>query len=251
MKKVLFAVAAMATTVALTPAAFANSLTFNHDSPSITLDSDNPADQGTITLTDFAQILNTNNNKSLTIDGFVFFLGGNSVSGAAGDTPGEFLFAENGWTYAIGEGDLPSAPGNPWAKNSVPAIGGPVASQDSSKKNYLSSVDVINDASSGYCYAGEVLAPGADCEIELQITANYDASGAASDTFVYGFADGQLSGKGAGAASDSQFQGMEENIHIDVAPEPRSLVLLGTGFGLIGLVVFWRHRRAAARATIS
>jgi hypothetical protein len=241
----------MATAVSLTPAVFANSLTFNHDSPSITLDSDSPADQGTITLTDFAFISNTSDTKTLTIEGFVFFLGGSSVGGAAGDTPGEFLFAENGWTYAIGEGDLPDAAGNPWAKNTLPAIGGPVASQDTSKKNYISSVDVINDAGSGYCYAGEMLAPGADCQVELQITANYDTNGLASDTFVYGFADGQLSGKGAGALSDSQFQGMEENIHIDAAPEPRSLVLLGTGFGLIGLVVFLRQRRAAAHATIS
>ena len=124
MKKVLFTFAATAIALALTPVALANSLTFNHDSATITLVSDNPADQGMVTLTDFAYIENTSGTKSLTIQGFEFYLGGASVTGAASDTPSTFLAADNDWTYSIGEGDLtPSAKnakGTKWAKNERP-----------------------------------------------------------------------------------------------------------------------------------
>jgi hypothetical protein len=44
-----------------------------------------------------------------------------------------------------------------------------------------------------------------------------------------------------------------DNFDLDPAPvpEPRSLVLLGTGFGLVGLLVFLRHRRAVSHQTIA
>ena len=257
MKKVFFAFTAMGIALALTPVALANSLTFNHDSATITLVSDNPADQGMVTLTDFAYIKNTSGTKSLTIQGFEFYLGGAAVDDAASDTPSTFLGKGNDWTYLIGEGDLtPSAKnakGTKWAKNENPLIvGAAVQPIDSSTRDYLSSVSVINNSSSGYCYTTEVLGPGQECQVELLVLANYGgAIGSASDTFIYGYADGKLSGSGAGAVSDSQFQAMEERIQIDVAPEPRSLVLLGSGFGLIGLVVFLRHRRAASHRTIA
>lgn len=254
MKRVLFAIAAAAAVVALAPVALANSLTFNHDNGSITLSSDNVADQGTVTLTDFAFIENTAANKTLTIQGFEFYVGGLSVPGAASDTPGAFLGEENGWTYSIGEGDLkPSSKGTKWEENKNPlVIGDAVQPMDSSDKNYISSFSVINNSGSGYCFTGEVLAAGADCQVELELTANFGgALGSKSDTFIYGFADGKLSGSGANSVSDSQFQAMVENIHVQVAPEPGSLVLFGTGFGLIGLFLYLRHRRSAGHSTIA
>ena len=249
MRKVVFAV--MATAITCGPVAFANSLVINHDSNSITLTSDHPADQGTITLTDFAFIENTSGTKSLTIQGFEFYFGGNAVPGAAGDTPSSFLNAGNGWTYSIGEGDLTSAKGSGWSQNHHPVtIGDAVQPIDSSQLDFLSSISVVNISNnSGFCYTSEVLKPGAECQVELDLTANYGgAMGSSSDAFIYGFADGKLAGKNV--ANDSQFQGMEEKIKINVAPEPGSLVLLGTGFGLFGLLAF-RRRRAAAQATIA
>lgn len=252
MKKFSVTLGLMTFAIALTPAAFANSLTFDHDSNSLTFISNDPADQGTVTVTDFAYIEDTSETKDLTIEGFEFYFGGSVVSGAAGDTPSQFQSAENGWTYSIGEGDLTSMKGSGWSKNNHPdTIGGAVKPIDSSQKDYIGSVSVVNNSQSGYCYTGEVLDPDQFCQVELDLTINYGgAMGSSSNTFIYGFADGKLSGQGANSQNDSQFQGMQEKIDIMVAtPEPDSLILLGTGFGLLGLAAFFR-RNAAARAAI-
>jgi len=238
-------VAVVAIALALTPAAFANSLTLDHYNGSLTLTS--VANQGTVTLTDFAYIENTSTTKTLTIQGFEFYLGGTSVSGAANDTPTQFVAAANGWTYSLAQGDLaPGSLGTGWTNNTTPTSGQAVEPENAASKNYLSTVTLIPGTSgSGYCYIGEILGVNTgslsstdSCQIELQVTVNYGGKeGSKSDTFIYGYADGKMSGTGSNAANDSQFQGMEESIDIDVAPEPSTLMLLSTGLlGLAGLV---------------
>src|ERR1035438_3196805 len=99
MNKLLFVWVAIAVGVVLVPRASASALIFDHISATYTLTSDNPADEGSNVSLVNAFILNNSGTESLAITGFEYYLGGNSVPGAAGDTPGAFLGAGNGWTY--------------------------------------------------------------------------------------------------------------------------------------------------------
>jgi hypothetical protein len=250
MKKLLFACATLAMGVVLASQASANTLTFDHTNSTYTLTSDNPADQGANVSVVNAYIKNTSGAQSLGITGFEYYLGGSSVSGAAGDTPTQFLAAENGWTYQLGGGAYSTrTAGTGWSRNLAPTPNDAVEPIDASKKNYLSAVTLVNSSSSGYCYTGETLAPGAECYVELLVTANYGgAIGSSSSTFIYGYAEG-VDGTGtfngttwSHGNNPVEDQGMEEAIEIDIAPEPNSLVLLGTGFGLLGVGLFLRKR---------
>ena len=253
MKKLLFVWVAIAVGVVLVPRVYANAIIFDHNSPTYTLTSYIPADQGSNVSVVNAFIQDNSGTESLAITGFEYYLGGSAVSGAAGDTPGAFLGASNGWTYDLGAGAYSNGPGTSWSKNGVPTVNGAVEPKDASKKNYLSAVTLVNSSSSGYCYTGEILSAGSQCEVELLVTPNYGgAEGSSSSTFIYGYAEGVV-GKGtwngtswSRGSDTSVAQGMEESIEIDVAPEPNSLVLLGTGLGLLGFGLSLRKQFAGS-----
>ena len=164
MKKLSISLLAMAAGVALTPVAFAGTLTIDHITATYTLTSDITADQGTVTLVN-AYIENTSSAQELYITGFQYYLGGSAVPGAAGDSPSTFLSAGNGWTYSLGQGSYSESTGTGWSKNSGPNIGLAVDPKDSSRKNYLSSAALINgsgtvngpDGTLPVCYVGETL----------------------------------------------------------------------------------------------
>ena len=260
MKKLLFVGVAIAMGVVLAPRASASPLIFDHFSDTYTLTSYIPADQGSDVSLVNAFIANNSGTESLAITGFEYYLGGSAVSGAAADTPSQFLSAANGWTYDLGVGNYGDGTGTAWSKNGSPTVNGAVAPKDASKKDYLSEVALENSSSSGFCYTGEILAPGIGCEVELLVTPNYGgAEGTSSTTFIYGYAEG-VDGKGTynpvteswSRGSDNVVaQGMEESIEIDVAPEPNSLVLLGTGLGLLGYGLSLRKRFAGSEPSMS
>jgi len=253
MKKLLFAGVAIALGGVLAPNASAATMTFDHINSTYTLFSDNPADEGSNVSLVNAYIKDPSATKSLGITGFEYYLGGSTVASAAGDTPVQFLSAANGWTYQLGEGAFSaSTAGTLWANNGVPTPNGAVKPTSNSTTDYLSAVSLVNSSSSGYCYIGETLAPGGECEVELLVTANYGgATGSKSTTFLYGYAEGA---EGTGSWNGTSWstgnvavgQGMQETIDIDIAPEPNSVVLLGTGLGLLGLGLFLRKRFAGS-----
>jgi hypothetical protein len=258
MKKFLFVCSAAAIACALTPQASADALAFNQITSPYTLASDNPADQGSNVPVVNATITN-NTNQSIAITGIEFFLGGNFVSGASGDTPSEFKAEGNEWTYSLGVGRYSDSEGTRWSKNHDPDPGQAVEPEDGSTKNYLTDVTLVNSSSSGYCYIDDILGAGDSCSVELLVTPNYGgAMGSSDKTFIYGYAEG-VEGKGVFTPSNSGSggswskgadatvdNGMQERIEIDVAPEPRSLVLLGSGFALVGAMAFLRRRHHAA-----
>ena len=254
MKKLLFVWVAIAVGVILVPRAYAAPFTFDHISGTYTLTSDNPADQGSNVSVVNAYIQDGSATKSLAITGFEYYLGGSSVSGAAGDTPAQFLLASNGWTYQLGAGasNATSTAGTGWTNNLVPTANGAVKPTGASTTDYLSAVTLVNSSSSGYCYTGEILLPGAQCDVELLVTANYGgAQGSKSTTFIYGYAvgaegTGSWNGTSWATGNAAEAQGMQETIDINIAPEPNSVALLGTGFGLLGLSLFLRKQFAGS-----
>jgi len=255
MKKVFFASAAMAITIALTPTAFADSMALNHYADKYALTSNNPADQGNVVI-DNAYIENTSAGKDLVITGFEFLLGGSGYSASDGLPEG----GGSGWTYSLGAGAFGDEQGTSWSKNTSPDVGDAVKPRSGhTAEDYLSSVELISTEPNA-CSIGETLDPGQSCDVAIEVTVNYgSAPGKSSDTAIWGYAEGN---EGTGTLNSKNVwkhgntavdNAMVENIHIEVAPtpEPRSLVLLGSGFGLVGLLVFLRHRRAASHHTIA
>jgi hypothetical protein len=262
MKKVLYVCAAMAVAVALAPAAFASAITyqmrFDHTATPYTLTSENAADTGSVIILN--QVITNNvtgtgsDSVDLEITGFEFLLGGAGYSANTGLPSG----GGSAWTYTLGAGAFSNtaAGGTGWTQNSLPTVGDAVKPDTGTGKttDYLNSVTLgnTNQMVDGEqeCYIGEILAKGASCDVELIVTANYGgAQGTASSTHLWGYAEGE---EGTLAQIDNSTgttavdQAMVEDIDLDVAPEPASLVLLGTGFGLLGVGLFLRRRHRAA-----
>jgi hypothetical protein len=109
----------------------------------------------------------------------------------------------------------------------------------------VNEIGALNPLNNGIpvCYIGESLAAGASCDVELVLNITgvapignispLDDSSSVTNIFTVVAAN-----NGTGVAQDYDVE-----IYV---PEPRSLVLMGTGFGLLGLGVFLRRRYAAA-----
>lgn len=107
------------------------------------------------------------------------------------------------------------------------------------------SAELINNASSGFCYVGETLAKGGTCELELLLGVKGvaptgkkspgDKNSSVTDIFT------QVDGSN-GTSHSTSFA-----LDIDYAPEPGAPVLMGAGFALLGFGLFLRRRRASGQ----
>jgi len=179
-------------------------------------------------------VVKNTNNGTVTLSQIEVWFGGTGQAAGTNTPPTGFSYDLD----ATSLGDLSTA--------------GSVAPKSGNPGDHITSAELVNDTSSGYCYIGESLAKGDTCDIELIFTAvgvaptghTSPADKGSSDTEIFTTVWAS-SGSENSAAFDLDTQ------YIPDAPEPGSLVLLGTGFGVLGLGIFLGQRRRVARQTIA
>lgn len=227
MKKTLFVLSLMAVAaLTLGQSAYASALkiTTTRQSDPFAVKSDSVTD-----IVENVVVKNTSTGSSgtnVTLDSIEVWFGGTGYN-IAGNTP------PSGSSYDL---DATSA-GNLSHSGDVTVNSGNPGDQ-------ITYAELVNNSGSGECYVGEVLTKGSTCEVELilgvtgvaPVGSHGDASKSSSSTAIF------MTVNGSGSTENSAEFGLE----IDYAPEPGSLVLLGTGFGLMGLALFLRKRYAQA-----
>jgi hypothetical protein len=114
---------------------------------------------------------------------------------------------------------------------------------------------VVLDTNGDFIYSTTVTNNGPQSVANgVHIVLNGNTSTSGSGLLLASYRDNDISDGGGmeapnnlGAATDLDYYGP----FVGETPEPGSLILLGTGFGLIGLLVFLRHRRSASHHTIA
>jgi hypothetical protein len=226
MKKVLIVCAAMVATIALAPPASANSLEVLY-SPALTA----PTMTGTIAnnVDVYVSNVGTFDETETFINTNKFAVDNISVSL---DSP-SFIDHSN-------DGQAPGG-GNP--------------------NDIVTAVSILSDLCSGADLTTS--GPGDSCSIELQFSVTAAAPfGTGDDALSYGNSKILLAVAGTDAKNSDnipkatgEFVATVNYVPSDPpplfssSPEPGSLVLLGSGFGVLGLGVFLRRRYAAAHPT--